>query len=213
MTCTSSSSVTTPSTSRPTKRGAPHHVAAADVGERLHLADLYEHCFPPVPAHRDSAPQKLASTLDAARPPQRAPPITSPSSFAKTAAITCTSSVTITAYRCTRRARFIREHPTCPSTSSRGIARRHLAGSPNVKGPSPRCCHPSEDPRKTKMDEDDETRRYCVFRIPFASKLFFGSYPESCRFWIYMAWSLLPTPPVPTTGDAATLPCAFIAWR
>ena len=48
----------------------PHHVAAADVGERLHLADLYEHCFPRVPAHRDSAPQKLASTLDAARPPQ-----------------------------------------------------------------------------------------------------------------------------------------------
>jgi hypothetical protein len=42
-------------------------VAAADVGERLHLADLYEHCFPRVPAHRDSAPQKLASTLDAAR--------------------------------------------------------------------------------------------------------------------------------------------------
>ena len=65
MTCTSSS-VTTPSTSRPTKRGAPHHVAAADVGERLHLADLYEHCFPRVPAHRDSAPQKLARTLDAA---------------------------------------------------------------------------------------------------------------------------------------------------
>jgi hypothetical protein len=24
----------------------------------------------------------------------------------------------------------------------------------------------SEDPRKTKMD--DETRRYCVFKIPFA---------------------------------------------
>ena len=67
MTCTSSS-VNTPNTSRPTKRGAPHHVAAADVGERLHLADLYEHCFPRVPAHRDSAPQKLASTLDELSP-------------------------------------------------------------------------------------------------------------------------------------------------
>jgi len=45
---------------------------------------------------------------------------------AKTAAITRTSSVTITAYRCTRRARFIREHPTCPSTSSRGICEATL---------------------------------------------------------------------------------------
>ena len=50
-------------------------------------------------------------------------PITSPGSFAKTAAITCTSSVTITAYRCTRRARFIRE-----SDMPEHIIKGHLRG-------------------------------------------------------------------------------------
>src|SRR6266404_9965405 len=74
------------------------------------------------------------------------------------------------------------------------FARRHLVGSPNAKGPWPtmlssqRGASEDEDGRWTM---DDETRRYCVFRIPFASKLFFGSYPESCRFRIYVAWSLL----------------------
>jgi hypothetical protein len=51
---------------------------------------------------------------------------------------------------------------------------------------------------------DDETLRYCVATVPFALKLFFGLYPESCRFRIYVAWSLLLTPPVQTTGDAPT---------
>jgi hypothetical protein len=51
---------------------------------------------------------------------------------------------------------------------------------------------------------DDETRRYCVLTFPLALKLFFGSYPESCRFFIYVAWSLLLTPPVEPTGGAPT---------
>jgi hypothetical protein len=68
---------------------------------------------------------------------------------------------------------------------------------------------------------DDETRRYCA-TFPLALKLFFRLYPESCRFRIYRAWSLLLTPPVQrtgdaptlgTTGDAPTLGYAFIAWR
>src|SRR5258706_12302339 len=103
-------------------------------------------------------------------------------------------------------------HSTCPlhprtsdmpSTSSRGICEATLTRVANAKGPWPT--------RRRRWTMDDETRRYCVFRIPFASKLFFGSYPESCRFWIYMAWSLLLTPPVSTTGDAPTLAFAFIA--
>src|ERR1700726_3213909 len=81
-------------------------------------------------------------------------PITSPSSFAKTAAITCTSSVTITAYRCTRRARFIREHPTCPSTSSRAFAKRPLVGSPNAKSPQPTRLSSQRGPT-----EDEDGRR------------------------------------------------------
>ena len=36
------------------------------------------------------------------------------------------------------------------------------------------------DEGETQMD--DETRRYCVLMVPFALKLFFGLYPESCRF-------------------------------
>ena len=87
------------------------------------------------------------------------------------------------------------------------FARRHLVGRQTQKGPSPRRCHPSEDPRKTKMD--DETRRYCVFRIPFASKLFFGSYPESRRFLTYWSRSLLLTPPGQTTGDGPPPANAF----
>jgi hypothetical protein len=75
---------------------------------------------------------------------------------AKTAAITRTSSVTITAYQCTRRARFIREHPTCPSTSSRGICEATLGRSPNARRPQPtmQSCHipargEDEDGRRT----------------------------------------------------------------
>src|ERR1700730_17575334 len=37
--------------------------------------------------------------------------------------------------------------------------------------------------------------------VPFALKLFFGSYPASCRFLIYRARSLLLTPPHQPTGD------------
>jgi hypothetical protein len=51
---------------------------------------------------------------------------------------------------------------------------------------------------------DDETRRYCVLTFPLALKLFFVSYPESCRFFIYMTRSLLLTPPVEPTGGAPT---------
>src|SRR6266404_3621473 len=107
-------------------------------------------------------------------------------------------------------------HSTCPlhprtsdmpSTSSRGICEATLSRVAKRKRPSPRCCHPSEDPRKTKMD--DETRRYCVLRFPFASNLFFGSYPESCRFFIYVAWSPLLTPPDQTTGDGPPPANAF----
>ena len=150
-------------------------------------------------------------------------PITSPSSFAKTAAITCTSSVTITAYRCTRRARFIREHPTCPSTSSRGICEATLSRvAKRKKAPAHDALIPARTHGRRRWTMDDETWRYCVATVPFALKLFFGLYPESCRFRIYMAWSLLLTPPVQrtgdaptlgTTGDALTLGYAFIAWR
>jgi len=56
---------------------------------------------------------------------------------------------------------------------------------------------------------DDEIRRYCVLMVPFALKLSFGLYPESCRFLIYWAWSLLLTPPIPPTGEAGAGPNAF----
>src|SRR5712671_2331442 len=53
-----------------------------------------------------------------------------------------------------RHARAHYEHPTCPSTSSRGICEATLSRvAKRKKGPSPRCCHPSEDPRKAKMDD------------------------------------------------------------
>src|SRR6202011_3971245 len=70
-------------------------------------------------------------------------------------------------------------HSTCPLHPRTSDMPEDIKGRQTQKGPSPRCCHPSEDPRKTKMD--DETRRYCVFTFPFALKLFFGSYPASCR--------------------------------
>jgi hypothetical protein len=115
---------------------------------------------------------------------------------ARTAAIMRTSSVTITAYRCTRRARFIREHPTCPSTSSRGICEATLSRvAKRKKAPAHDAVIPASTHGRRRWTMDDETRRYCVFRIPFAVKLFFGSYPESCRFLIYVARSLLLTPP------------------
>src|SRR5438874_4301251 len=39
--------------------------------------------------------------------------------------------------------------------------------------------------------------------VPFALKLFFGLYPESCRFLIYWALSLLLTPPHAADGLTA----------
>src|SRR5258708_3507495 len=67
---------------------------------------------------------------------------------------------------------------------------------------------PTED-EDGRWTMDDETRRYCTLRFPFASKLFFGSYPESRRFRIYEERSLLLTPPVPTTGDGPPPANAF----
>src|SRR5260221_11265090 len=143
-------------------------------------------------------------------------PITSPSSFAKTAAITCTSSVTITAYRCTRRARFIRESDMpehirgiCEATLSR-VAKRK-------KAPAHDAVIPARTHGRRRWTMDDETRRYCVLMVPFALKLFFGLNPESRRFRIYRSRSLLLTPPIQPTGEAgAGAPAnafAFIAWR
>ena len=90
-------------------------------------------------------------------------PITSPSSFAKTAAITCTSSVTMTAYRCTRRARFIREHPTCPRTS-RGICETTLSRvAKRKKAPA----HDAVIQRGPTEDEDGRwTTRPCAIASP-----------------------------------------------
>jgi hypothetical protein len=34
-----------------------------------------------------------------------------------------------------------------------GSFARRTVGSSNAKGPAPRCCHPSEDPRKMKVDD------------------------------------------------------------
>jgi hypothetical protein len=50
--------------------------------------------------------------------------------------------------------------------------------------------------------------------FPLALKLFFGLYPGSRRFRMYMSWSLLLTPPVHMAGDgvAGTAAYAFIAW-
>src|ERR1043166_3034653 len=45
--------------------------------------------------------------------------------------------------------------------------------------------------------------------VPFALKSFFGFHPESCRFLIYRARSLLLTPPCQTTGDGPTRANAF----
>src|SRR6202043_4042412 len=92
---------------------------------------------------------------------------------AKTAAITRTSSVTITAYRCARRARFIREHPTCPSTFCEATLGRVAK---RKKAPAHDAVIPATTHGRRRWTMDDETRRYCVFRIPFAVKLFFGSY-------------------------------------
>jgi hypothetical protein len=61
---------------------------------------------------------------------------------------------------------------------------------------------------------ETRTQHYCVFMVPFVLKLFFGLYPESCRFRMYVVWSLLLTPPIDVAGDgvAGTAACAFIAW-
>jgi hypothetical protein len=103
---------------------------------------------------------------------------------AKTAAITRTSSVTITAYRCTRRARFIREHPTCPSTFCEATFGRVAK---RKKAPAHDAVIPARTHGRRRWTMDDETRRYCVLTFPLALKLFFVSYPESCRFRIYRA--------------------------
>src|SRR5258708_2549830 len=44
--------------------------------------------------------------------------------------------------------------------------------------------------------------------VPFGLKSLVGLYPESCRFLIYSARSLLLTPPGTTTGGAPTGACA-----
>jgi hypothetical protein len=70
------------------------------------------------------------------------------------------------------------------------------------KAPAHDAVIPARTRGKTKMD--DETRRYCCATFPLALKLFFGLYPESCRFLKYISRSLLLTPPVQRTGDAPT---------
>src|SRR5467141_3868449 len=94
-----------------------------------------------------------------------------------------------------RRARFIREHPTCPSTS-RGICEATLSRvAKRKKAPAHDAVIPPRTHGRRRWTMDDETRRYCAATFPLALKLFFRLYPESCRFRIYRAWSLLLTPP------------------
>ena len=45
--------------------------------------------------------------------------------------------------------------------------------------------------------------------VPLLVQSFFGSYPDSCRFFIYMSWSLLLTPGI-AAGGAPTPAYAFI---
>ena len=93
----------------------------------------------------------------------------------------------------------------CEATLSRVAKRRKAAAHDAVI--------PARTHGRRRWTMDDETLRYCVATVPFALKLFFGLYPESCRFRIYVAWSLLLTPPVQTTGDAPTPANAFIAGQ
>src|SRR3979409_1862242 len=80
--------------------------------------------------------------------------------------------------------------------ASRGICEATLSRvAKRKKAPAHDAVIPARTPGRRRWTMDDETRRYCTLRFPFASKFFFVSYPESCRFFIYVAWSLLLTPP------------------
>jgi hypothetical protein len=85
---------------------------------------------------------------------------------------------------CTRRARFIREHPTCPSIFCEATLGRVAK---RKKAPAHDAVIPARTHGRRRWTMDDETRRYCVLTFPLALKFFLVSYPESCRFRIYRA--------------------------
>jgi len=59
-------------------------------------------------------------------------------------------------------------------------------------------------PAVPSSDRSVRAQGYSRFIFPVVLRTLFWSYPESCRFFMYISWSLLLKP-----GAAA---CAFIGW-